>query len=186
MSSLDPEQINALLAKAGRDSVVYLVGAGGCGVSGLAHLLIDAGFRVHGSDAVENEEIRQLRVRGAVIHIGHAASQLRAANPVLVVYSPAVRVENPELQAAKELKLPIIRRAVLLAAFVNRQRGICVAGMHGKTTTSALLAYGLEKLGATPSYAIGALVPQLPVHARLSSAEGSGTAAGTAPSLRLP
>jgi UDP-N-acetylmuramate--L-alanine ligase/UDP-N-acetylenolpyruvoylglucosamine reductase len=80
-----------------------------------------------------------------------------------------VRTDNPELQAAAELKLPIVRRAILLAAFVNRQRGICVAGMHGKTTTSALLTYALEKLGAKPSYAVGALLPQMPAHARCSA-----------------
>jgi UDP-N-acetylmuramate--alanine ligase len=167
VSTLTPEQIKTLLAQAGPGATVYLVGAGGCGVSGLAHLLLDGGFRVHGSDAAENEEIRQLRARGAVIHIGHAAEQLRAAKPVLVVHSPAVRADNPELQLARELDLPIVRRALLLAAFVNSQRGICVAGMHGKTTTSALLAYALEKLGANPSYAVGALLPQMPAHARL-------------------
>lgn len=167
MNSFNPEQVFALLMSAKPGATVYLVGAGGCGVSGLAHLLLDAGFRVHGSDAVENEEIRQLRLRGAVIHIGHAAENLRVAKPFLVVHSPAVRQENPELRAAQELKIPIVRRAMLLAAFVNRHRGICVAGMHGKTTTSALLAYALENLGANPSYAIGGIVPQLPAHAHL-------------------
>src|SRR5262245_63169906 len=99
--------------------MVYLVGIGGCGVSGLAHLLLDSGYRVAGSDLTENEEIHQLRARGAQIHLGHSAQQLRAASPILVVYSPAVRADNPELQAAQELKLPIVRRAILLAALVN-------------------------------------------------------------------
>jgi UDP-N-acetylmuramate--alanine ligase len=171
VNSLNPEQVNALLAQAGRGSAIYLVGVGGCGVSGLAHLLLDAGHRVVGSDVVENEEIRQLRARGAEIHTGHCGERLRNAKPVLIVYSPAVRADNPEREAAQELKIPIVRRAILLAAFVNRERGICVAGMHGKTTTSALLAYALEKLGAKPSYAIGALVPQLPAHARASQAD---------------
>jgi UDP-N-acetylmuramate--alanine ligase len=169
--NLAPDQVSALLAGAGRGSTVYLVGIGGCGVSGLAHLLLDAGHRVVGSDLVENEEIRQLRARGAEVHLGHRAENLRAAQPALVVHSPAVRAENPELQAARELNLPVVRRAVLLAAFVHRQRGICVAGMHGKTTTSALLTWALTKLGTNPSYAIGALVRQLPVHARLASGE---------------
>jgi UDP-N-acetylmuramate--L-alanine ligase/UDP-N-acetylenolpyruvoylglucosamine reductase len=173
VSSLTTEQIHTLLARAGRNATVYLIGAGGCGVSGLAHLLLDAGLCVHGSDAVENEEIRQLRKRGAVIHIGHAAEQLRAVQPVLVVYSPAVSPQNPELQCAAELGIPAVRRALLLAAFVNGQRGICVAGMHGKTTTSALLTHALEKLNANPSYAVGALLPQMTAHARLSPA-GNG------------
>jgi UDP-N-acetylmuramate--alanine ligase len=177
VSSHSPEQIRALLNGAAPGSTVYLVGIGGCGVSGLAHLLLDGGFCVHGSDAVENEEIRQLRTRGAVIHLGHEAENLRAARPMLVVYSPAVRVENPELRLAQELNIPIARRAILLAALVNAQRGICVAGMHGKTTTSALLAYALTKLGAKPSYAVGALLPQMSAHARW---EGGGLVA-TAP-----
>jgi UDP-N-acetylmuramate--alanine ligase len=168
-----PEQINALLGRAGRGSTVYLAGIGGCGVSGLAHLLLDAGHHVVGSDIAENEEIRQLRSRGAEIHIGHRAEQLRAAKPVLLVHSPAVRADNPELCAAREMNLPVVRRAFLLAALVNRQRGICVAGMHGKTTTSALLAHALLQLEAAPSYAIGAIVPQWPAHARLSAGDES-------------
>jgi UDP-N-acetylmuramate-alanine ligase len=167
-----PEQINALLGHAGRGSTVYLAGIGGCGVSGLAHLLLDAGHRVVGSDLVENEEIRQLRGRGAEIHLGHCAQQVRAAKPVLLVHSPAIRADNPELCSAREMNLPVVRRAFLLAALVNSQRGICVAGMHGKTTTSALLAFALEKLGVQPSYAIGAIVPQLFAHARFSESTG--------------
>ena len=186
VSSLSPERVSALL-NAARGATVYLVGAGGCGMSGLAHLLLDAGHRVVGSDAAENEEIRQLRARGAHIHLGHCAVQLREAQPVLVVYSPAVGADNPELQAAQELNLPIVRRAILLAAFVNCQRGICVAGMHGKTTTAALLAHALMKLGANPSYAIGARVPQWPAHAHLAagvsrqSAASYSTSVGDAP-----
>jgi UDP-N-acetylmuramate--alanine ligase len=169
VSTLSPHQISRLLKSAGRGSTIYLIGIAGCGVSGLAHLLLDAGHRVVGSDLVENTEVRQLRERGAEIHLGHEGQNLRAAQPVLVVHSPAVRADNPELQAARELNLPVVRRAILLAAFVNEQRGICVAGMHGKTTTSAMLAWAMEKLGAQPSYAIGAVVPQLAAHARLTS-----------------
>jgi UDP-N-acetylenolpyruvoylglucosamine reductase len=123
---------------------------------------------VAGSDLVVGDETCQLQERGAAIHIGHHAEQLVAARPVLVIYSSAIRLDNLELQAAEQRQIPIARRAVLLAALVNRQRGICVAGMHGKTTTSALLAFALENLSANPSYAVGALVPQLRRHARLS------------------
>ncbi len=169
MTQLTPEQVNELLAAAGPNATVYLIGAGGCGMSGLGHLLLDLGHRVAGSDLVANEEVRQLIARGATIHNGHQAAQLSGAQPDLVVYSSAIRRDNPEVQAAQELQIPLVRRAVLLAALLHRQRGICVAGMHGKTTTTALLAYALEHLAANPSYAVGALVPQLRRHARFSS-----------------
>ncbi len=159
-------EVNAVLDAAGPGAVVYLVGAGGCGVSGLGHLLLDLGFAVHGSDLIENAGLRQLRARGAVMHGGHAAEQVKDARPVLVAYSSAIRADNPEIDAARELGLPIVRRAVLLAALMHRRRGVCVAGMHGKTTTAAMLAFALEKLGARPSFAVGAAIPQFPAHAR--------------------
>jgi UDP-N-acetylenolpyruvoylglucosamine reductase len=168
MVPLTTDQVSTLLDTAPAGSTAYLVGIGGCGMSGLAHLLLDLGWRVGGSDLVVGEETRQLQERGAMIHLGHHEEQLVAGRPVLVIYSSAIRLDNPELQAAEQRQIPIVRRAVLLAALVNRQRGICVAGMHGKTTTSALLAFALENLSANPSYAVGALVPQLRRHARLS------------------
>ena len=174
MKSLTPGEADAVLTGAKAGSCVYLVGAGGCGVSGLAHLLLDLGFAVAGSDAVENEEIRQLWLRGAEIQIGHDAGLLQGRRPVLVVYSPAVRPDNPELIAARELAIPAIRRSILLAALFSRQRGLAVTGMHGKTTTSALLAFSLEGLGANPSFAIGARVAQLPRHARFSARSDPG------------
>jgi UDP-N-acetylenolpyruvoylglucosamine reductase len=167
MVPLTAAQVSILLDSAPTGSTAYLVGIGGCGMSGLAHLLLDLGWRVAGSDLVAGDETRQLQERGAAIHLGHHAEQLAAARPALVIYSSAMRLDNPELQAAEQRQIPIARRAVLLAALVNRQRGICVAGMHGKTTTSALLAFALENLSANPSYAVGALVPQLRRHARL-------------------
>src|SRR5437660_1154475 len=168
VNPLNPVQVSDLLEAAGQGSVVYLLGAGGCGMSGLGHLLLDLGHAVAGSDLSLNEEIRQLRPRRATIHLGQQAEQLRAARPVLMVYSSAIRANNPELQAARELNVQIVRRAFLLAGLVQRQCGICVAGMHGKTTTSALLSFALEQLQAQPSYAIGAPVLQLERHARFT------------------
>ena len=171
MVPLNSDELSRVLATASPASTAYLVGIGGCGMSGLAHLLLDLGFRVAGSDLMVNEETRQLQERGATIHSGHQAGQLVAARPFVVIYSSAIRLDNPELQAAEQLNLPIVRRAVLLAAILHSQKGICVAGMHGKTTTTALLAYALENLTANPGYAVGALVPQLRRHARLPLAE---------------
>jgi UDP-N-acetylmuramate--alanine ligase len=163
-----PVEVDQLLRTAQAESPVYLLGAGGCGMSGLGHLLLDVGRKVAGADLVLNEEIRQLRARGADIRIGHTAEAIEQTKPALVVHTSAVRPDNPEWQEAQRLGIPIVRRAVLLAALLHRQSGICVSGMHGKTTTAALLAFALENLGANPSYAVGALVPQLRPHARFS------------------
>jgi len=172
MVLLTSEQAASLLESAPRGATIYFVGIGGCGMSALAHLLLDAGYRVVGSDLEAGATTRELEQRGACIHVGHAASQVMEAQPALVVYSSAVRLTNPELQAAGQLQAPLARRAVLLAALMHRQRGLAVAGMHGKTTTTALLAFALEQLSANPSFAVGAPVPQLSRHARLSPAAG--------------
>lgn len=156
--------------------LVYLVGIGGCGMSGLAHLLLDAGYTVAGSDVADNQEIQQLRSRGVAVHWGHAAAHVQMSRPFLVAYTSAVRRDNPELLAAEQLQVPIVRRAILLAALLSCQRGICVAGMHGKTTTSAWLAFALERLQVQPSYAVGAAVPQLARHARLACADAANVA----------
>ena len=137
-------------------------------MSGLGHLLLDLGFTVTGSDLLVNEEIRQLQGRGARIHSTHAAEQIERETK-LVIYTSAVREDHVELRAAATVGIPVARRAVVLAALMHRQRGVCVAGMHGKTTTAALLAFALAELGAHPSYAVGALVPQLTPHARFST-----------------
>jgi len=171
VSPLSPTQVNELLHEAAPNSTIFLIGAGGCGMSGLGHLLLDLGFSVAGSDLAVSEEIHQIRSRGGEIHIGHDPQQVVAARPLLAVYSSAIKADNPELLAAQEMRVPILRRAVLLAALMLRQRGVCVAGMHGKTTTTALLAFALERLGAGPSYAVGSLVPQLERHARFSQAK---------------
>ncbi len=169
MNPLSPTQVNELLLTAAPKCALYLVGAGGCGMSGLGHLLLDLGFEVVGSDLAWNDEIQQLRARGAQVFLGHDARQVQEARPAAVIYSSAIRADNPELRAARELKIPIVRRATLLSALMQRQLGVCVAGMHGKTTTAALLVFALEQLRARPSYAIGALVPQLERHARFRS-----------------
>src|SRR5262249_42762047 len=130
MNPLTPTQVNDLLRSASAGATVFLIGAGGCGMSGLGHLLFDLGFSVAGSDLMVNEEIRQLRARGAEIHTGHAFEHVENARPSLVIYTSAVRRTNVELQAAEKLKIPVVRRAVLLAALLQRRCGVCVAGMH--------------------------------------------------------
>jgi UDP-N-acetylmuramate--alanine ligase len=179
MMPFGPDDVDRHLKAAPAGATVYLIGAGGCGMSGLGHLLLDLGFSVAGSDVVLNDEVRQLRARGATIYQGHAAAQIQPGL-VLAAYTSAVRPDHPELLEAAKLGIPAVRRAVLLAALLHRQRGICVAGMHGKTTTAALLAFALRALDAQPSYAIGSLVPQLCPHAHFSR-EPKGAPGGLAP-----
>ncbi len=155
---LNALQVDQVLADAKSGGTVYLLGAGGCGMSGLGHLLLDLGFQVHGSDLLVNDETRQLQARGARIYRGHAAGQIPAGT-LLVAFTSAARLDHVELTDAHARGIPMVRRATLLATLLHRQRGICVAGMHGKTTTSALLAFALQRLGASPSYAVGAQVP---------------------------
>ena len=122
MNRLSREQVEQWLATAPPKASVYLVGAGGCGMSGLAHLLLDLDLAVQGSDLRDHAGLRLLRERGAVLHEGHAPEQLRAAQPDLVVYSSAIRMDNPELALAQQLGIPLVRRAVLLAALAHQRR----------------------------------------------------------------
>jgi len=164
-------QVERLLGGARPGDVIHLVGAGGCGMSGLGHLLLDLGFRLTGSDLVCGLEVEQLRRRGASITEGHASSFAHGPRPVLVVQTSAVKGDNPEIRAAAARGIPLARRGVVLAALARRTQAVCVAGMHGKTTTSALLAHAMDRLGLEPAYAIGALLNDGKCHARL---RGSG------------
>ena len=140
---------------------VYLVGISGCGVSCLGHMLLDRGFRVAGSDITRNGNARQLEARGAVVHREHRARYLTDCRPEMVIYSSAIPRDNPELQEAHRQGIPTVRRATCLAAMLSTRRPVCVAGMHGKTTTTGLFSYVLEELEGGTSYAVGGEVPQL-------------------------
>jgi len=166
-------EIEKWFAQVPGETRIHIVGMGGCGMSGLAHLLLDMGFMISGSDLCENAELCQLRDRGAIFSLGHATEIINTNRPALVVYSSAIRLNNPELAFANRLNIPIVRRAVLLAALTRSRRVICVAGMHGKTTTTAMLAHTLEQLGNDVGFAVGAGVPQLGRHARMTSSENA-------------
>lgn len=145
----------------------YLVGVGGCGMSGLGHLLLDIGCQLHGSDMEESQYIDALRKRGADIGLGHSLDIIERCKPQLVIRSSAIRWDNPELQWALERNVPVAGRGAVLSEISNRFSGICVAGMHGKTTTTALMAFVLAHMGVRCGYAVGAQVRQLQPHARM-------------------
>ncbi|MFI6645281.1 UDP-N-acetylmuramate--L-alanine ligase [Streptomyces sp. NPDC050504] len=132
----------------------HFIGIGGAGMSGIAKILAQRGARVAGSDARESATADSLRELGATVHIGHAADNL-AADATSVVVSSAIRADNPELARAAELGVPVVHRADALASLMNGLRAIAVAGTHGKTTTTSMLAVALTELGLDPSYAIG-------------------------------
>ncbi len=144
---------------------VHLVGIGGSGMSGIAEVLINLGFAVSGSDMRASEVTRHLEQLGAKIYIGHDASHIQNAD--VLVMSSAVPRDNPELQAAHARRVPVVRRAEMLAELMRFREGIAVAGTHGKTTTTSLTASLLAEGGLDPTFIIGGLVNAFGSHARL-------------------
>lgn len=135
---------------------IHLIGMGGIGMSGIAELLLRHGYHVSGSDMKMNDTLKQLESRGARVFIGHQASQIEGAD--LVVYSSAVQSTNPEMQAAAEKQIPIIPRAEMLAELMRIRYGIAVAGAHGKTTTTSMVALILLEAGLDPTIVVGGRV----------------------------
>ena len=135
---------------------IHFLGIGGIGMSGLAELLHRQGYAVSGSDLAEGATVERLRNLGVSVAIGHAASQV--GNADVLVYSSAIRGNNPELLEAEQRKIPIIPRAEMLAEVMRLQDGIAIAGTHGKTTTTSLVAHVLAAAGLDPTAVIGGRV----------------------------
>jgi UDP-N-acetylmuramate--alanine ligase len=138
-------------------SRVHLVGAGGAGMNAIARILADRGLDVSGSDAKGSHVLTGLSVRGVRTAVGHRAENLDLieGGPTAVVVSTAIRPDNPELIEAQRRGIPIVRRAVALAALMVDHRSVCVAGTHGKTSTTSMLTVALQNAGLDPSFAIG-------------------------------
>jgi UDP-N-acetylmuramate--alanine ligase len=133
--------------------VVHFVGIGGAGMSPLAELLAREGKTVTGSDLLESETTRHLRSVGVRVFVGHDARNL--GSPDAVVHTAAVRADNPELAAARDAGIPLVRRADLLGALMRRKRSVAVSGAHGKTTTTAMIGTILEHAGLDPTVIVG-------------------------------
>jgi len=136
-----------------RIQCIHLTGIGGIGMSGIAELLHNQGFTVQGSDAAESANVLKLRALGITVHIGHATENLGKAQ--VVVTSTAIAKENPEVEAANQLGIPVIPRAEMLAELMRMKQGVAVAGSHGKTTITSMIAHGMESAGLDPTYVIG-------------------------------
>ena len=139
---------------------VHMVGIGGVGMCGVARMLLAEGARVTGSDLAELSNVRLLRSLGAHITIGHDAMNV-PRDATLVVISAAIRESNPEVAAAKERGLEVVKYSKMLGRLMGEKRGIAIAGTHGKTTTTAMVTAGLEHCGKSPSYLVGGDLPAL-------------------------
>jgi len=148
---------------------VHFIGIGGSGMSGIAEVLLTLRYKVSGSDLAENASTRRLRQLGAKIHIGHDEAHIAGADAVVV--STAVKDGNPEVAAARARRIPLVPRALMLAELMRLKQGIAVAGTHGKTTTTSLVASVLAEGGLDPTFVIGGRLEAAGSNARLGAGE---------------
>ena len=148
---------------------IHFVGIGGSGMSGIAEVLLNLGYTVSGSDLAHNTATRRLTELGATVQIGHAPEHIAGADAI--VTSTAVLAHNPEVRAARAKHIPIVPRAVMLAELMRLKRGIAIAGTHGKTTTTSLVASILAEAGLDPTFVIGGRLNSAGANAKLGSGE---------------
>lgn len=148
---------------------IHFVGVGGIGMSGIADILVNLGYKVNGSDLKENAMIERLTRKGVNITIGHKAENVRGAS--VVVVSSAISKDNPEVLEARRLKIPVIRRAEMLAELMKMKWSVAVAGTHGKTTTTSLIASILDQANLNPTVINGGIINAYNSNARLGDGE---------------
>ena len=148
---------------------IHFIGIGGIGMSGIAEVLLNLGYKVQGSDLSENANVQRLRGKGAKVYIGHATNNLGAAE--VVVVSTAIKRDNPELLTARERRLPVVRRAEMLAELMRLKQCVAIAGTHGKTTTTSLVATLLEAGKFDPTVINGGIINAYGTNARLGAGE---------------
>ncbi len=170
---------------------VHFVGIGGIGMSGIAEVLLTLGFEVSGSDQKESITTARLKKLGARVFIGHKAEQVEPVD--VVVVTSAVKADNPEVQRAHELEIPVIPRAEMLAELMRLKDGIAVAGSHGKTTSTSLLAWVLSEAGLDPTFVVGGRLASFGTNARLGESrllvaeadESDGSFLSLTPSMNI-
>jgi UDP-N-acetylmuramate--alanine ligase len=148
---------------------VHFIGIGGIGMSGIAEIMLRIGYTVQGSDAKASANTERLEKLGAKIFIGHEAGQVEGASAV--VYSTAVKADNPEMAAARERRLPLVRRAEMLAELMRLQFSVAVGGTHGKTTTTSMIAAILDAGGLDPTVVNGGIINAYGTNAKVGTGD---------------
>ena len=148
---------------------IHFVGIGGVGMSGIAEVLFNLGYTISGSDLADSVTLKRLAALGITTSVGHAASHV--ANADAVVTSTAVQPDNPEVLMAREKRIPVVPRALMLAELMRLKQGIAIAGTHGKTTTTSLVASVLAQAGLDPTFVIGGRLNSAGVNARLGQGD---------------
>ena len=154
--------------------VLHFIGIGGIGMSGIAEVLNTLGYSVQGSDLSDSANVKRLRDAGITVHIGHKAENIKTGKgdlPAAVVVSSAVPRDNPELVAARKAKLPIVRRAEMLAELMRLKKAIAIGGTHGKTTTTSMVGEMMEQAGFDPTVINGGIVNSYGTNTRLGESE---------------
>lgn len=146
---------------------IHFIGIGGAGMGGIAEVLLNEGYKISGSDIHENAVVKRLVSKGAVVHIGHDEKNIEGAS--VIVVSTAIDTQNPEIAAAQRLRIPVVRRAEMLAELMRFRHGIAIAGTHGKTTTTSLIASIMAEGQFDPTFVIGGLLNSAGTNARLGS-----------------
>lgn len=148
---------------------IHFVGMGGSGMSGIAEVLHNLGYTISGSDLADSATLRRLQGLGIATHLGHDAAHIAGADAV--VTSTAVQADNPEVQAARAKKIPVVPRALMLAELMRMKQGIAIAGAHGKTTTTSLVTSVLAEGGLDPTFVIGGRLNSAGANAKLGSGD---------------
>ncbi|WP_445773039.1 UDP-N-acetylmuramate--L-alanine ligase [Shewanella sp.] len=160
-------QLRSMIPEMRRIKRIHFVGIGGAGMGGIAEVLVNEGYQISGSDIAVNSVTERLQRLGAKIIIGHQAQSVEQVD--VVVVSTAINQQNPEIIAAKELRIPIVRRAEMLAELMRYRHGVAIAGTHGKTTTTSLIASVYGQAERDPTFVIGGLLNSAGTNARLGT-----------------
>ena len=167
MTKVELAKLRTMIPEMRRVRRIHFIGIGGAGMGGIAEVLANEGYQISGSDIANNAVTRRLNQLGATIFIGHEASHVAGAS--VVVVSTAIKSDNPEVVAARELRIPVVRRAEMLAELMRYRHGIAIAGTHGKTTTTSLVSSIYAEADRDPTFVIGGLLNSAGTNARLGS-----------------